>query len=347
MARGARARAGASRCSCTDAAAGRAAGARRRARRRGARDQRRGRASAPTSSCSATSPPSSSAVAAEVGAARQGRRLDPRRARRSPRSRRPTRTAPVYRVAAHTPVEVRQGVGGPRAPTTTQDALLDAGVRALFARARHARRARRRARRRRDGPDVVRARLRRARRRGAGRRRRAPRPARRPGRRARRPDAAPARPSCCAARGYDTLARAPRGHLAGRLDRARARRAGARRACAPRSATRSTPCWRVSAVIVVLATPAATDRRLRRRADLRLHDPDHRLHRDLAVLQRSAGGCPYSALVDAVLGFLRDVCEPFLRDLPAVHPAARRRSTSARSSRSSSLQIVGGDHRRA
>ena len=100
-----------------------------------------------------------------------------------------------------------------RPPGPAQDAGNRQGRLRAVRRARHARRARRRARGRRDGADVVRARLRGARRRGADRRRRAQGHPGRPGRRAGRADARRARPSCCAGAAttrWRSAARSPR-----------------------------------------------------------------------------------------------------------------------------------------
>ena len=49
------------------------------------------------------------------------------------------------------------------------------------------------------------------------------------------------------------------------------------------------------------------------RADRRLHAVHHRLDRRSRSCSRSASGCPYNRIVNAVLDFLRDVSEPFLR----------------------------------
>ncbi len=54
---------------------------------------------------------------------------------------------------------------------------------------------------------------------------------------------------------------------------------------------------------------------------------------------------PYSRAFDAVLGFLRDVSEPYPADLPAVHPVDRAVSTSARCWRLIVLYVVRSDRR--
>ena len=103
-----------------------------------------------------------------------------------------------------------------------------------------------------------------ARRRGPDRRRRAPRA---PGRRRRRDGRAgrwPAPPRCCSAATRHAR-RAPRGHLARRLDRPGPRRARSATTCAPRSTTRSTPCWTVAGDRPRHAS-ASDDRRLLSRA---------------------------------------------------------------------------------
>ena len=193
--------------------------------------------------------------------------------------------------------------------------------------------------RRRHGPDVQRAGLLAAGRRGAGRRRRAPRASR------------PTRPRSWwsqtmagtaellrRARG-DTLAVAPRGDLAGRLDRPRARRARARPACASAFSRRAgrgaraddRSCW---------PRFAARTRRLRAGA-VRTSTRIIIIAYILSSLYLAFGGrLPYSRWSSAVLGFLRDVCEPYLRSSGA---SSRRsaRWTSARSSAILLLFIVG------
>ena len=148
------------------------------------------------------------------------------------------------------------------------------------------------------------------------------------------------------ARDCDTLAGAPRGHVARRLDRPRPRRARARPACAPPSATRSTPSWTAS-MTSSLASTRTRDRGLRQHARPRLRDPDHRLHPDASCYFGFGGRIPYARWSQ------RGPRVPARgrRAVPARSSAAssRRsaRSTSARSSRSSLLQIVGGHRRRA
>ena len=104
------------------------------------------------------------------------------------------------------PLASRRGSPGRRRPGRSRagGCARRAGERAVR-RARHARHAPRRARRRRDGPDVVRSRLRRARRRGADRRGRASRHSRRAERGAGRADARRYR-GAARRRGNDTLA---------------------------------------------------------------------------------------------------------------------------------------------
>ena len=232
----ARARAGASPCSCTDVGRRARAGAGRRGRRRGARR--------PTP----RSPQRADVVVlchkpAQLDAGR--RRASRRTPRRSSRSSAATPLADAQgglpgspgRTGSlpNTPVEVRQGAVI-LAADDEQDAELDAAVRELFERAR----ARSSCSTTRcvdvamglmsSAPGLLRAR-----RRGAGRRRRAPRAARRPGRARWSSQTMAGTAELLRRAGCDTLGGAPRGHLAGRLDRARARRARARRACAPRS----------------------------------------------------------------------------------------------------------------
>ena len=153
--------------------------------------------SAPTSSSCATSPTSCTRWRPSWPRTPRpsSRSSPPRRCRRS---RRPIPTAPC---TGSLPSHAGRGAPGRGRPRRRRGAGRRArrgGARAVRG-ARHARRARRRARRRRHGPDVLRARLRRARRRGAGRRRRAPRDHRRPGRASSSCRRSRAPPSCCAA----------------------------------------------------------------------------------------------------------------------------------------------------
>ena len=175
-------------------------------------------------------------VAAEVGAARQGGRLDPRRRRRWRDVKAAYPDRPVYRVLPNTPVEVRQGAVI-LAADDEQDAELDAAVRELFeelgtlvvlddamvdvamglmsnAPAYYAL--------------VVEAQVDAGVRHGLT--------ADQASRAGRADDGGHRR--AAAPPGLRHAGRAPRGHLAGRLDRPRARRARARRRCAPRSPTR-------------------------------------------------------------------------------------------------------------
>ena len=190
--------------------------------------------------------------------------------------------------AAQHPGRGRAAASAATRATPTADRDFEA-TRARALRPRRAGRDRRRvAHRRRDGAHELRARLLRARRRGADRRRRAPRPARR----GRAASSSSGRWAGTAAllraprRGH--ARRAPRGHLPGRLDRARAGRAGARRTCGPRSRTPSTPCWTVDG-----DRPRHGPRRhrgLRERGDPRLHDHHLRLHPVQPRCSRSAAG---------------------------------------------------------
>ena len=155
----------------------------------------------------------------------------------------------------------------------------------------------------------------------------APRHARRPG----APSSSigrrwPARPRCCAAREYDTLARAPRGHLARRRHRprasARSSAAGVRAAFSDAMDAVVTGAADGTRALLVLATARDT-----------IADYVNALFLVYTILifvyileladLRVRGPAAVLALVDAVLGFLRDVCEPYLRHLPALHPAAR------------------------
>ena len=202
---------------CADPVAERAQALAARGRRRGARHQRRGRRARrprralPQARAARRMWPRSRAC-------RQGRRLDPRghaargaaappipSARSTASSRRcPWRSARAR--SCRPPIRPRAGAGEGRSATRR-------GRERAVRRARHARRARRRAAGRRHGPDVVRARLRRAGRRGADRRGREPRAS--PPRRARSSSCrrSQARPSCCAratTTRWPSAARSPR-----------------------------------------------------------------------------------------------------------------------------------------
>ena len=75
---------------------------------------------------------------------------------------------------------------------------------------------------------------------------------------------------------------------------------------------------------MILASARTEHRRLPLDADLRLHAADHRVHRRSSCC--SPPGCARRtrAPTDAILGFLRDVCEPFLRIFRRVLPSLRR-----------------------
>ena len=145
------------------------------------------------------------------------------------------------------------------------------------------------------------------------------------------------------ARGMDTLARPPLGHLARRLDRARPRRARARRRARGVRRRDAGGAGAMSDVLIV-AVGARADRGLPQRAAVGLHPHHLRLHHHAAdLLVRRAR--PVLALVErgARLPARR------LRAVPRASSGAssRRsaRSTSARSSRSSSCRSSGADHR--
>ena len=156
--------------------------------------------------------------------AREGGRLDPRRdAARGPEGRVPRQA----RLPLH-PFAARRGAPGRRRAgrgTGAGRRHRQGGGRAVR-RARHARRARRPAGGRRDGADVLRARLRRPGRRGADRCRRQAGDPGRAGRRARRPDARRhGRAAAPARKRHD--GDPPRGLIPRRADRARSGRARA------------------------------------------------------------------------------------------------------------------------
>ena len=115
--------------------------------------------------------------------------------------------------------------------------------------------------------------------------------------------------------------RAPRGHLSRRLDRPRAGRAGARERAhrVLRRPGRGPGRW----PLTVLATVAGRHRRLRERGVPRLHDACIFVYILSNCCLAFGGRVPYSRWSDAVLGFLRDICEPYLRDLPPGHPTVR------------------------
>ena len=237
--------------------------------------------SAPISSCSATSPPQLEAVAAR--GRRRTRRPSSRSSAATPladAARPPTPTRPSYRLHAQ---HAGRGAPGRRRsspPTPTQDASArratcascsaELGTLVVLPTSRWSTS--------RWALMGVRARLRA---RSSPRRRSTPACA------AGMPPRPGARELVVGDDGRDRRAaarararharRAPRGHLAGRVDRARPGRAGARRRARRVLATRWTPSWAVTAVIV-LATRARPHRRLRRRADHRLHAHHHRLH---------------------------------------------------------------------
>ena len=183
----------------------------------------------------------------------------------------------------------------------------------------------------------------RADRRGAGRRRRAARDAARPGGRARRPRRSAGTAALLAQHDNDTLARPPRGHLARRLDGARAGGAGARRPA------RGLPGGRAGGRARRREVTTATVARPRDRA------PRHRpttstrcspstliciiAYIVLSIMFSAGVRLPYARWSSAILSFLRDVCEPYLRIFRRFLPMFGR-STSARWSRSFVLYIV-------
>ncbi len=216
---------------------------------------------------------------------------------------------PVYRFIPSLPVEVRRGRRCPGRAERSDTRWMRRSASCSPSSARSS--CSRRARRRRDGPDVMRTRLRGARRRGADRRGRAPRDPRRAERGAGRADA-----------GRDGGAAAPpRQRHARRPPRGRLPRGGHRpRACAPwsaggcarPSATPSTRCCKSETGVDDPRQRAHRHRRIPLDVDLRLHAADHPLHRHPAVVL--ARFAPALLARDRRrVGFLRDICEPFLR----------------------------------
>ena len=211
---------------------------------------------------------------------------------------------PVFCVEPNTPAEVGRGVLAFAAPDAPVDAELYAAVRDRFARLGAVIEVPERLMRRRRRRDGRRARLLGADRGGLGRRRRAPRAARRDRADARASRAWPAPPSCCAT---TTATRS---------------RCGAR---SPRRAARPPAAWRRSSA-------AACARRSRRRwttwwATDGRPPGDRRLPLALIFVYTiiivawivasfvfSLGArVPYNRCFSAVLDFLRDVSEPYLR----------------------------------
>ena len=183
-----------------------------------------------------------------------------------------------------------------------------------------------------DGADGLRPGLPRAGRRGAGRRRDRARDGRRTPRRAwwSRPWPAPRR--CCAP-ATTTRRGAPRGHLARGVRPHADWRRWRRRACARRCTRRHGRRGGAASSVTVLAAIDRVDRgRLRRHAlVIGLLAADLRLRARVLIFSLGVR-VPYSRWSDAVLDFLRDVSEPYLRIFRPLHPDDRARSTSARSS---------------
>ena len=154
----------------------------------------------------------------------------------------------------------------------------------------------------------------------------------------------PAPPRCCAPATHDTLAAAPRGHLAGRVDRARAARAGARRRARRVRTTRWTPSLEARRDDRPRGD-ARGHRRLRRRAVPRLHADHHRLRRHVAGLLARRAACPTRAASNAVLDFLRDVSEPYLRIFRRFIPQVGPLDLSPMVAHASCCRSCGGHHR--
>ena len=124
------------------------------------------------------------------------------------------------------------------------------------------------------------------------------------------------------ARDMDTLARAPRGHLAGRLDGARPRRARARRPARGVRRRDAGGARRDDRHVLVVAS--AREQIADFLGALFLVYIILIFAYILLSLVFSFGGrVPYSRWSSAVLGFLRDVSRAVPRAVPALHPADR------------------------